>query len=107
MVLRHQRTVMFDDEQDAWLQARAERDKVSVPHVIRAAVQREMTLVPFAEDRLSPEANALYHNAEAMGGVEVPESDWPLAVEIVNVGLGTLSSARGPNQQWKRLEITQ
>ena len=105
MVLKHQHTVTFNDGQHKWLKDRADTDKVSVAHIIRAAVQREMCV---RKAKLSAEAQILINDIRWVGGgCEISQDIWPIAEEIVAAGLGTLSAARGPDNQWKRLEVRQ
>lgn len=47
----------------------------------------------------------LYRAAKDLDGVEVHQSDWEAAKELVKDGVAVLSSARGPNRAWKRLTI--
>jgi hypothetical protein len=39
-------------------------------------------------------------------GIEVHEMDWLEAGQLVEQGLAVLGPARGPDQEWKRLELT-
>lgn len=55
--------------------------------------------------KLTKEESMLFDAIKETDGAEIPMGDWRIAEQLRKKGLITLSSARGPDNYWKRATL--